>query len=159
MTAPALTAAANMTAFWPLIVSFAFTSAPCSSSTVTASGFPAAAASMSAVVPALLGAARSAPLSSSSSIIAALPFLAAMRRGVNPPFRSRGTHACSRFEEDARHLRVVSIRCPVQRRAAVSLGLIDVHVVRQQPSHLNHVSLHGCVGYRVIHHGYEQHCR
>ena len=75
-------AAAKVSALSPLTASLALTLAPCAINAVTAAGLPAAAASISGVVPFMVGALASAPAWVRMSIIAASPFLLAISSGV-----------------------------------------------------------------------------
>ena len=82
MTSARPLAAAKVNAVSALAFSFAFTFAPRSTRSVTASALPAEAASMSAVVPFVVALLGSAPAVSNVPIIGASPFLLAMSSGV-----------------------------------------------------------------------------
>src|SRR5215469_1368240 len=104
IAAPRLSAAANMRAVCPCEPSLAFTSAPCSTRTRTASGFPAAAAIIRAVVRCSSAEFGSAPALSSNSVVAGFPFLQAIIRGVIAPTRV----AAFTFAPAARSILVIS---------------------------------------------------
>jgi hypothetical protein len=75
-------AAANISAVWPLAVSFTFGSAPFSIRMRTDSTLPEWAACMSAVAPVVVAAATCAPAATSGAITAAFPICAARCSGV-----------------------------------------------------------------------------
>ena len=119
--------------------------APRSSSSVTASRLPTRAAVISGVSPAGSGAFASAPASSSTPIIAALP-LARRDRERRQPVSIGQRRLGARAEQQPRGRDVVHAHGPVQRRRAVAPGGVDVDLLPDQRAHRRRVAPHGRIG-------------
>ena len=123
--------AAHIKAVVPRRVSFAFTSAPWSSSTLIASTLPVRDATMSGVLPSGSCSLASAPALSSAAMIGASPLMLAShkRRGA-VAVRGLGIRAGAKQEVD--HRFVGSENRPVQRGRAIGLRRIHIGVLLDQ---------------------------
>ena len=101
---------------------------------MTTAGVPVRAAAITTVCPSGSTAFASAPLLSSASTIAALPFVAARKSGVTP-YRFATLAVGAGADQRGRRLRVVVARRPVQRGRAVDFADVDVGPLIQQRPH------------------------
>ena len=106
---------------------------------------PTRAAIISAVSPVGSAAFGSAPASSSSRIIAALPFEQARNNGVTP-YRLASFGSAPAASNSSRRRQVVAPHGPVQRGRAVLAGRVDVDLLPEQRAHGGRVPLHRRVG-------------
>ena len=133
--------AAHINAVVPRKVSFAFTSAPWSSSTLIASTLPVRDATIRGVLPSGRCSLASAPALSSAAMIAASPLMLASHNGVAPSRFAALGFAPARSNRSTIALIGPENR-PVQRGGAIGLRCVHIGVLlhqlldrRQVPAH------------------------